>query len=56
MILIIQVFQKYNMLSPTGTCYSFDDRANGYCRAESINAIILQKECGYVLLQGLSWV
>lgn len=45
---VSKVFQKYNMLSPDGTCYSFDDRANGYCRSETINAIVLQKDKGYV--------
>jgi fatty acid synthase len=44
---VSKIFQKYNMLSPDGKCYSFDDRANGYCRSESINAIILQREKGY---------
>ena len=45
-------FQKYNMLSPDGTCYSFDDRANGYCRSETINAVVLQKGQGYVRIIG----
>ena len=36
------------MLSPDGICYSFDERANGYCRSETINAIVLQKTGGYV--------
>ena len=49
---VSKVFQKYNMLSPDGTCYSFDERANGYCRSETINAIILQKTGGYVRIIG----
>lgn len=49
---VSKVFQQYNMLSPDGTCYSFDTKANGYCRAESINAIILQKGSGYVKIIG----
>ena len=27
-------FNAFTMLSPTGVCYTFDDRANGYCRSE----------------------
>jgi acyl transferase domain-containing protein/NADPH:quinone reductase-like Zn-dependent oxidoreductase/NAD(P)-dependent dehydrogenase (short-subunit alcohol dehydrogenase family) len=49
---ISSVFQKYNMLSPDGICYAFDDKANGYCRSESINALILQKNSGYVKIIG----
>jgi len=49
---VSKVFQKYNMLSPTGTCYSFDDRADGYCRSESINAVILQRGSGYAKIIG----
>lgn len=49
---VSKVFQKYNMLSPDGTCYSFDDRANGYCRSETINAIIVQKNYGYAKIIG----
>ncbi len=49
---VSKVFQKYNMLSPDGTCHSFDDNANGYCRSETINAIILQKGSGYVRIIG----
>jgi acyl transferase domain-containing protein len=39
---ISKVFQKYNMLSPTGTCHSFDSGADGYCRSETIAALFLQ--------------
>jgi 3-oxoacyl-(acyl-carrier-protein) synthase/NADPH:quinone reductase-like Zn-dependent oxidoreductase/malonyl CoA-acyl carrier protein transacylase len=49
---VSSVFQKYNMLSPDGTCFSFDERANGYCRSESINAIILQRDFGYAKIIG----
>lgn len=35
-------FNAFKMLSPDGTCYSFDDRANGYCRSEGIFAIVLE--------------
>jgi NADPH:quinone reductase-like Zn-dependent oxidoreductase/malonyl CoA-acyl carrier protein transacylase len=49
---VSKVFQKYNMLSPDGTCHSFDDNANGYCRSETINAVILQREHGYVRIIG----
>ena len=51
---VSKVFQKYNMLSPNGTCFSFDERADGYCRSESINAIIIQRDvsCGYAKIVG----
>lgn len=49
---VSKVFQKYNMLSPDGTCHSFDDNANGYCRSETINAIVLQRGSGYVRIIG----
>lgn len=49
---VSKVFQKYNMLSPDGTCHSFDESANGYCRSETINAIILQRGVGYVRIIG----
>jgi fatty acid synthase len=38
------VFNAYTMLSPDGICYSFDERANGYCRSEGIATIILERE------------
>ncbi len=37
-------FSKLNMLSPTGSCKSFDQRADGYARSEGVGAIILTKE------------
>ena len=49
---VSRVFQKYNMLSPTGTCHSFDEHADGYCRSESINALVLQRDSGYVKIIG----
>lgn len=30
------------MLSPDGKCHSFDDRANGYVRADGVGAILLE--------------
>lgn len=36
--------KAYTMLSPTGTCYSFDDRANGYCRSEGIFVVVLESK------------
>lgn len=35
-------FNAFSMLSPDGRCYSFDTRANGYCRSEGIAAIVLE--------------
>lgn len=34
-------FHAFSMLSPDGRCYSFDDRANGYCRSEAVATIII---------------
>lgn len=39
---ISAAFLKYNMLSPTGSCKSFDKAADGYCRAEAIGAVIIE--------------
>jgi len=36
-------FATAGMLSPSGHCYTFDERADGYCRAEGCGAIVLQK-------------
>jgi acyl transferase domain-containing protein/NADPH:quinone reductase-like Zn-dependent oxidoreductase/acyl carrier protein len=36
-------FNAFTMLSPTGCCYSFDERANGYCRSEGIACVILER-------------
>lgn len=41
---ITKVFQKYNMVSPTGTCHSFDADADGYCRSETVGALLIQSE------------
>jgi fatty acid synthase len=30
------------MLSPTGTCYTFDTRANGYCRSEGVVTVVIE--------------
>ncbi|XP_047400181.1 fatty acid synthase isoform X1 [Sciurus carolinensis] len=37
-------FMKLGMLSPEGTCKSFDDSGNGYCRSEAVVAILLTKK------------
>uniref|UniRef100_A0A4W2HXW4 Fatty acid synthase n=1 Tax=Bos indicus x Bos taurus TaxID=30522 RepID=A0A4W2HXW4_BOBOX len=37
-------FMKLGMLSPEGTCKSFDASGNGYCRAEAVMAILLTKK------------
>lgn len=37
-------FMKLGMLSPDGTCKSFDDSGNGYCRAEAVVAVLLTKK------------
>ncbi|KAK9875963.1 hypothetical protein WA026_011065 [Henosepilachna vigintioctopunctata] len=36
-------FARLGVLSPDGTCKSFDESGNGYCRAEAVTAIFLQK-------------
>ncbi|CAD5216831.1 unnamed protein product [Bursaphelenchus okinawaensis] len=37
-------FLKLGMLSPAGSCRSFDQSGDGYCRSEAVAAIILQKQ------------
>ncbi|VAW64320.1 Malonyl CoA-acyl carrier protein transacylase [hydrothermal vent metagenome] len=37
-------FSKLKMLSPTGTCKSFDQSGDGYARSEGIGVIILTRE------------
>ncbi|XP_028912877.2 LOW QUALITY PROTEIN: fatty acid synthase [Ornithorhynchus anatinus] len=36
-------FMKLGMLSPEGTCKSFDSEGNGYCRSEAVVAVFLTK-------------
>ncbi|XP_061823044.1 fatty acid synthase [Nerophis lumbriciformis] len=36
-------FMKLGMLSPEGTCKSFDSKGNGYCRSEAAVAVLLTK-------------
>ncbi|XP_070847252.1 fatty acid synthase [Chaetodon trifascialis] len=36
-------FMKLGMLSPEGTCKSFDSSGNGYCRSEAAVAVLLAK-------------
>jgi acyl transferase domain-containing protein len=35
-------FSRASMLSPTGTCYAFDHRANGYVRGEGVGVIVIK--------------
>lgn len=35
-------YAEAGMISPTGHCYSFDDRADGYVRGEGVAAIVLK--------------
>ncbi|MCQ8064004.1 polyketide synthase, partial [Salmonella enterica] len=37
-------FMKLGMLSPEGTCKSFDESGNGYCRSEAVVAVLLTKK------------
>lgn len=37
-------FMKLGMLSPDGTCKSFDSSANGYCRSEAAVVVFLTKK------------
>ncbi|MBL8663133.1 MAG: SDR family NAD(P)-dependent oxidoreductase [Candidatus Odyssella sp.] len=36
------LFSKANMMSPSGKCYSFDSRADGYVRGEGIGVVVLK--------------
>ncbi|XP_064351418.1 fatty acid synthase [Camelus dromedarius] len=37
-------FLKLGLLSPEGTCKSFDETGNGYCRSEAVVAMLLTKK------------
>ncbi|XP_066443807.1 fatty acid synthase isoform X2 [Eleutherodactylus coqui] len=37
-------FMKLGMLSPDGTCKSFDASGNGYCRSEAVCAVLVTKK------------
>ena len=46
-------FNALKALSPTGHCYSYDTRANGYCRSEGVACIILELGSdGYACIGG----
>jgi acyl transferase domain-containing protein len=34
---------KAGVLSPTSTCHTFDESADGYGRAEAVNAVYLKR-------------
>eukprot|EP00957_Ditylum_brightwellii_P024234 1828142-Ditylum_brightwellii.AAC.1 len=36
-------FAAFKMLSPTGHCHAFDERADGYCRSDGIACIVLER-------------
>ncbi|XP_036924219.1 fatty acid synthase [Sturnira hondurensis] len=37
-------FMKLGMLSPEGSCKSFDEAGNGYCRSEAVVAVLLTRK------------
>lgn len=39
------IFTKARMLSPSGSCKTFDDRADGYVRGEGCGAVVLKRLC-----------
>ena len=41
-------FAFAGMLSPNGHCFTFDERADGYCRAEGCGALVLQKHSSVI--------
>lgn len=54
---ISKSFDKYKMLSPTGTCHSFSGDADGYCRSEAVGVLFLERasdapDRGYVTVLG----
>lgn len=36
------MFSRASMLSPTGTCFAFDHRANGYVRSEGVGVVLIK--------------
>ena len=52
------MFNAYKMLSPDGICFTFDKRANGYCRSDGFGVIFLESSnvCndGYAVIEGIS--
>jgi 3-oxoacyl-(acyl-carrier-protein) synthase/N-acetylglutamate synthase-like GNAT family acetyltransferase len=41
--LLSQAYAQAGMLSPDGKCHTFDEAANGYCRAEGCGAVVLKR-------------
>lgn len=39
---MIDIRTRHRFLEPSGRCFSFDDRANGYGRGEGIEAVVLK--------------
>lgn len=55
---VSEMFNSYKMLSPDGKCFTFDSRANGYCRSEGIGVLIIEssrvRNYGYANIEGIS--
>ncbi len=47
-------YNGLKMLSPTGHCYSFDSRADGYCRSDGIVCVVIERGThGYAQIGGI---
>ena len=48
---LTMLLSNMSLLSPDGRCYAFDERANGYSRAEGFAAVVLKRVSDAVVAQ-----